>query len=210
MLAYWDFDTDADNDHYFTAKGSKPETKACNYKIAAGDKEGSGTQTPQLPIFLPGTPYIAGSAYKIETLPTWTAKRAVISEATGNDIAGNAKLSYEKASDRTVTLTLANDLGSDSRDYPVFSIYDATGVESMDATGELRTYTVEDILFVEFAEDGNYQVSVYTVSGMLAAQKTETLYAGQNMRITLGTNGIYLVKVIKDGKEVRTIKVLKK
>lgn len=29
------------------------------------------------------------------------------------------------------------------------------------------------------------------------------------MRITLGTNGIYLVKVIKDGKEVRTIKVLK-
>lgn len=210
VLAYWDFDTDADNDHYFTAKGSKPETKACNYKIAAGDKEGSGTQTPQLPIFLPGTPYIAGSAYKIETLPTWTAKRAVISEATGNDIAGNAKLSYEKASDRTVTLTLANDLGSDSRDYPVFSIYDATGVESMDATGEPRTYTVEDILFVEFAEDGNYQVSVYTISGMLAAQKAEILYAGQNMRITLGTNGIYLVKVIKDGKEVRTIKILKK
>lgn len=210
VLAYWDFDTDADNDHYFTAKGSKPETKACNYKIAAGDKEGSGTQTPQRPIYLPGTPYIAGSAYKIETLPTWTAKRAVISEATGNDIAGNAKLSYEKASDRTVTLTLANDLGSDSKDYPVFSIYDATGVESMDATDELRTYTVEDILFVEFAEDGNYQVSVYTVSGMLAAQKAEALYAGQNMRITLGTNGIYLVKVIKDGKEIRTIKVLKK
>lgn len=45
---------------------------------------------------------------------------------------------------------------------------------------------------------------------MLAAQKAEILYAGQNMRITLGTNGIYLVKVIKDGKEVRTIKILKK
>lgn len=76
--------------------------------------------------------------------------------------------------------------------------------------GELRTYTVEDLLFVEFAEDGNYQVSVYTVSGVLAAQKAETLHAGQNMSITIGTSGIYLVKVMKDGKEVRTIKILKK
>ena len=189
---------------------AKTEAQACAFKIVAGVNEGSGTQTPQQPLYISGTPFIAGSAYKIETLPTWTAKRAVISEATGNATAGSAKLSYAKPDDRTVTLTLANTLGSDSKEYPVFTIYDPVGIEDTNATGELRTYTVEDILFVEFAEDGNYQVSVYTVSGMLAAQKTETLYAGQNMRITLGTNGIYLVKVIKDGKEVRTIKVLKK
>lgn len=210
ILAYWDFDTDANDSHYFTAKGTKTEAQACAFKIVAGVNEGSGTQTPQQPLYISGTPFIAGSAYKIETLPTWTAKRAVISEATGNATAGSAKLSYAKPDDRTVTLTLANTLGSDSKEYPVFTIYDPVGIEDTNATGELRTYTVEDILFVEFAEDGNYQVSVYTVSGMLAAQKTETLYAGQNMRITLGTNGIYLVKVIKDGKEVRTIKVLKK
>ena len=73
----------------------------------------------------------------------------------------------------------------------------------------MHTYTVDDVLFVEFAEDGNYQVAVYNVSGMLVTQKAEAIYAGQNMRITLGTNGIYLIKVIKEGKEVRTIKVLK-
>lgn len=209
VLAYWDFDTDADEDHYFTAKGTKPETKACIFKIVAGENEGSGTQTPQQPLYISGTPLIAGSAYKIETLPTWTAKRAVISEATGTATAGAAKLSYAKVGDHTVTLTLENTLGSDSKTYPVFAVGPLTGIEDMDAAGELRTYTIEDVLFVKFAEDGNYQVAVYNVSGMLVAQKAEAIYAGQNMRITLGANGIYLVKVMKDGKEVRTIKVLK-
>ena len=209
VLAYWGFDTDADENYFFTAMGTKPEAKVCAFKIVAGINEGSGTQTPQFPLYTSGTPFIEGSTYMIETLPTWTAKRAVISEAAGNSTAGTAKLSYAKPDDRIVTLTLANTLGSDSKDYPVFSIK-TTGVENMNEAGELRTYTVEDLLFVEFAEDGNYQVSVYTVSGVLAAQKAETLHAGQNMSITIGASGIYLVKVMKDGKEVRTIKILKK
>lgn len=45
--------------------------------------------------------------------------------------------------------------------------------------GELRTYTVEGILFVEFAEDGDYQVGVYNASGMLVAQKDAAVVAGQ-------------------------------
>ena len=208
VLAYWDFDTDTDESNFFVAKGTKPEAKACVFKIVAGELEGSGTQTPQNPLYISGTPFIPGSAYKIETLPTWKTKRAIISDATGNDIVGSAKLTYAEKGDYTVTLTLENTLGLDSKDYPVFSVIDPTGIEEKEA-GELHTYTVDDVLFVEFAEDGNYQVAVYNVSGMLVTQKAEAIYAGQNMRITLGTNGIYLIKVMKEGKEVRTIKVLK-
>lgn len=210
VLAYWGFDTDAAEDYYFTAKGSKPEAKACAFKVVAGVNEGSGIQTPQFPLYTSGTPFIPGTTYKIETLPTWTAKRAVISESTGNDTEGSAKLSYVKPADRTVTLTLANTLGSDSKDYPVFSIYDPTGIEDQSSEVEMRTYTVEDVLFVEFTEGGNYQLAVYNVSGMLVGQKAGTISAGENMRVTLGTKGVYLIKVMKDGKEARTIKVLNK
>lgn len=210
VMAYWDFDTDTDESNYFVAKGTKPAAKACVFKIVAGEKEGSGTQTPQNPLYISGTPFIPGSAYKIKTLPTWSTKRAVISEATGNDTSGSAKLAYAKKGDYTVTLTLENTLGLDSKVYPVFSVIDPTGIEERNAAGELYTYTVEDVLFMEFAEDGNYQVAVYSVSGMLVGQKAGTISAGENMRVTLGTKGVYLIKVMKDGKEARTIKVLNK
>lgn len=72
----------------------------------------------------------------------------------------------------------------------------------------MRTYTVDDVLFVEFVEDGDYQVSVYNVSGMLVAQDEATVAAGQQMRISLGAKGVYVVKVMKEGKVVRSVKVL--
>ena len=107
----------------------------------------------------------------------------------------------------TVTLTLENTLGADTKSYPVFKVGDVDGVEESMA-GELRTYTVEGILFVEFAEDGDYQVGVYNASGMLVAQKDAAVVAGQNMSIPLGAKGVYVVKVMKKGKVVRTVKVL--
>ena len=74
--------------------------------------------------------------------------------------------------------------------------------------GELRTYTVEGVLFVEFEEDGDYQVGVYNASGVLVAQKEAAVAAGQHMSRSLGAKGVYVVKVMKEGKVVRTVKVL--
>ncbi len=74
--------------------------------------------------------------------------------------------------------------------------------------GELRTYTVEGVLFVEFEEDGDYQVGVYNASGVLVAQKEAAVAAGQHMSLSLGAKGVYVVKVMKEGKVVRTVKVL--
>lgn len=148
-----------------------------------------------------------GSTFKVETRPTWTAKRGVLSESTGTDLEGSTKLTYSKPGDYTVTLTLENTLGADTKSYPVFKVGDVDGVEESMA-GELRTYTVEGILFVEFAEDGDYQVGVYNASGMLVAQKDAAVVAGQNMSISLGAKGVYVVKVMKEGKVVRTVKVL--
>ena len=177
------------------------------FKTVATGPEGAGRQEAQNPLYISGCPFIAGSTFQVETTPTWTAKRGVLSESTGTDLEGSTKLTYKKAGDYTVTLKLENPLGSDTKTYPVFKVGDVDGVEE-NVAGELRTYTVEDILFVEFAEDGNYQVGVYNASGVLVAQKEAAVAAGQNMSISLGAKGVYVVKVMKEGKVVRTVKVL--
>ncbi len=207
VIAYWDFDTNANNEHYFLAKGSKAGAKACVYEMGQGQSEGQGYQTPVQPNYISGCPFIPGEAYKIVTTPTWTAKRGVIADAQGNDKEGSATVSYTKNGDYTVSLTLENTLGYDKKNYPVF--YLGTGINEID-TDNLRAYTVEESLFVEFAESGNYQITVFNASGMQVAQKSATVAAGQNMLITLGADGVYIVKAMKDGKLVRAIKVLKK
>ena len=42
----------------------------------------------------------------------------------------------------------------------------------------------------------------------VVAQKDAAVVAGQNMSISLGAKGVYVVKVMKEGKVVRTVKVL--
>lgn len=207
VIAYWDFETDADDQNYFLSKGSKEGAKACSFKLVASTAQGSGVQTPQRPLYISGCPFIAGTAFQVETLPTWTAKRGELSESTGTDTEGSTKLTYSKSGDYTVTLTLENTLGSDTKSYPVFLVDQKDAVED-GVADEMRTYTVEDLLFVEFAEAGAYQVGVYNVSGMLVAQEEATVAAGQHMSITLGAKGVYVVKVMKEGKVVRTVKVL--
>lgn len=207
VIAYWDFETDADDEYYFAAKGQKVGAKACSFKTEAGEGEGSGIQTPQRPLYISGCPFIAGTAFQVETLPTWSTKRGVFTESTGTDTEGSTKLTYSKGGDYTVTLKLENSLGSDTKAYPVFKVNTGDGVAD-EVMGDMRTYTVDGVLFVEFAEEGTYQVDVYNVSGMLVAEKEAAVAAGQNMSITLGAKDVYVVKVMKEGKVVRAIKVL--
>ncbi len=72
---------------------------------------------------------------------------------------------------------------------------------------KMRTYTVEGILFVRISR-GRRLPGGANASGMLVAQKDAAVVAGQNMSISLGAKGVYVVKVMKEGKVVRTVKVL--
>ncbi len=163
------------------------------------------------PTFLTGCPYISGTAYPVVTKPTWTTRRAnIVGDGTGE--AGSATLEWTKEGDYAVQLKLENGHGSAVMDYPVIKVGESTqGIEEIgsDADG-FATYTVGDALFVEFDADGSYSIEVYNMAGMLSAQKTADIVAGQNVSIALGTQGVYLVKVVRDGKLLRTVKVIRK
>ena len=132
-----------------------------------------------------------------------------MSDGEGNAKAGSAKVAYTKEGDYSVTLTLANSLGSDSRTFSVIRVGDAVGIDAP-STAATAVYPVDGAAIVEFAEAGNYTVRVYAADGRLVAVRQLQAERGERMQVTLGMSGTYLVDVAKDGQSVRRAKLLNK
>lgn len=207
VISFWNIEGSASSDYTFTGAGSK-SVQAGTHSYATGEKEGQGYLQWEVSQLTAGCPYLKGE-YKVETLPTWRAPKAIVSGATGNSTAGQATLTYDKGGDRIVQLTLTNALGSDQRTFNVIHINGGTGIESVKAA-EVKTYTVGEDVVVEFAEAGNYEVRVYNINGQAEASQAAEIAAGGAMTAHLAKAGIYMVQVKKDGKQLRTVKLIRK
>ncbi|MDE5800128.1 MAG: T9SS type A sorting domain-containing protein, partial [Paramuribaculum sp.] len=209
VLGFWDFESAPASDYGFVGKtgtsASNKAPKAYYWRLNGNNKVYTA------PVFHAGSPQISGT-YPIVTVPTWDAGRGATVTGSGNDTEGQAEIEWSKVGDYTVQLTLSNDHGSTSREYPVISVEDQSiaGIGSVEADGDFTTYVESDMIFVEFAQDGDYTVNVYNVSGIQLAEQHLSVSAGQNAQISIGAPGVYLVKVEKAGKAVRTVKVLVK
>lgn len=215
VVGYWDLESDPDSDNAFVGKAGANATnkspKAYWYGLGTASGEGQGKRnwsTP--PTFLSGCPFISGTAYPIVTTPTWDAQRAQVN-GSGSDTEGSASISFPKTGEYAVKLSLANGHGEDVKTYPVIKV-GTSAIEGIAADEEaaVSTYTIDKTIFLEFAADGDYRAMVYNTSGMLVADKSASIVAGQNMQINIGTAGVYMIKVLRDGKELRTLKVINK
>ena len=217
IKALWDFESEANDDNSFSATGSKAGAKGYNYEVL-GNPDGGTTYYNYLkPVFLPGCSFLRGTGYPIVTRPVWsdtnrkTSFEKVGSRAATEGEAGSAKVTFVTEGDHTVQLTLKNPYGESTMTYPVFKVGKSSAIEGVEADqADVDAYTVDDILFIEFAADGNYDVQVYNTAGMLCGAETLAAVAGQNARITLGRKGVYLVRVARDGQPLRTLKVISK
>ena len=216
VLAFWDFENDSQSDNGFIgavgANATNKSPKCYNWSIVSGSNEGSASKFQyDQAVYQSGCPFISGTAYPIVTKPTWTANRAVVS-GNGTGESGSADITFPKTGDYNVKLTLENGHGKDERTYPVVHVVESTtAIDDIAADNDaIATYTVDGTLFVDFAQDGRYFVEVYNTSGMLQASKEINAVAGGNVSIGLGAKGIYLVKVVKDGSALRTVKVINK
>lgn len=205
----WTLEDKADTDHRFTSVGNAATpAKVGLHNYAAGGSEGQGMINWVAPEYTSGCPFISGTAYPVVTKATWTAKRATVTDAIGNDTQGSAKIAFNKVGNYDVTLTLANSLGSDSKTFSVVKVTDPNAIGTVEE-GNIRTVTVGENVLVELGEAGKYDLSVYSVSGQLLGHKAATLQAGSTLQFRLSNTGIYLLKVVRDGRLVRTVKLIK-
>ena len=210
LEAFWDFEDKAGDSYTFASVGSKPGVEAGAHSYVAGGGEGQGTFHWDPCEYTSGCPFVSGRAFQVTTLPSWRAPKAVITDASGNGEAGGATLSYDREGAREVMLTLANSLGSAQKTFSLITIEVPNSIDALPTAGDVKAYTVGRDVIVEFASAGVYTVEVYTTDGRAAASCSASLGAGQTMNVTLPATGVYVLRVAKDGKTVRTMKLFRK
>ena len=210
LVSFWGLEEKAASDYTFASVGAKAGVKAGLHNYVASGGEGQGKFGWIESGYTSGCPFISGTAFPVITTPTWKAKKGVIANEEGNDTAGSATVSYKNAGDYVVTLTLTNSLGSDQRSFQVIKVEgDASSVENV-VSGDVATYAVEGAAVVEFAQEGNYTVKLYTVAGESVAAKSASVGSGDTMQIAFKAKGVYLLTIEKDGKLLRSVKLLSK
>lgn len=213
LVAYWDFETSPESDNSLIAKGPAGAKGGYLNQVSNDGSEGQGAFAFLEPNFVSGCPVIEPTDYKVSTVPSWKARLGNISEVTGNDTEGTAKLSFNRHGDEyTATLTLSNDLGSDSRTFQFIKVTgDVDGIAGVNPDDELRTYLIDDVLFLDIAKDGFYDVNIYGINGQTVASLRQNVTAGNFLRLTVnGDSGVYVVNVLRDGMSAKTFKMIKK
>ena len=212
FIGYWDFETDAQSDNTLKSIGYNKNLVSGTYEIKT-ISQGNNQYMPQSISFAAGAPFISGSIYKIETLPTWTLKKANLISKGGNKDAGNAKVIYATEGDYTATLTLANGWGSDTKTIEVVEV-NPTGIEDNVSVEEMMQAfpnPFENEVYVNFAEDGVYTVELYDNAGRMLNKASLNATAGEIINIPVdGEAGIYFIKVKGEGGLLKVMKVAKK
>ena len=205
LAAYWNFEDNADGDYYFASKVG--DAKLAHGELRAGQGEGVAGFVPDAPTYDAGSPFVTGN-FKVTTTAEWAAKKATIVSQDGTDQAGTAKLKYAKAGDYEVTLTLKNAHGSDTRTFKVIKVKaDPTGINGTEAA-DMKVYSVDRDVLLDIETAGNYLVQIYSTNGQLVAGKSLSVNGTDNVRLHLGAQGVYIVNVKKDGKTLRTVKLI--
>ena len=218
VMCLWDFEEDHYDDFGFKAIGNNSSVKAYSYDYLGNPDGGQMQFQTYEPVYTTGCPFLSGTAYPVVTEAVWKDEdsrkteftKAAAGTATEGE-QGSATVKFATEGDHNVSLTLQNNYGSDTRQYPVFTVKKTQGIGDIVADGaEMEAYTVDNVLFLEFGADGAYDVEVYNAAGVLVGSKKLNAVAGQNARITLGAKGVYLVKASVNGQLLRTVKVLSK
>ena len=209
LKAFWNFEENADAQNKFASVATGTNVKAYRSELAAGANEGQGSLSPVEPLYEAGSPFISGTAFSVETKATWKTRKGTFSDETGNDRQGSAKVTYPTGGDYTVTLTLENSYGKDQRTFQVIHIDATTGINET-TTEEVKAYTVNDDILVECAQAGAYTFEVYSIDGMQVLKNNVNVATGNTVRLHLANSGVYILKVKKEGKTLRTVKLIRK
>ncbi|MBF1626995.1 MAG: T9SS type A sorting domain-containing protein, partial [Prevotella sp.] len=84
---------------------------------------------------------------------------------------------------------------------------DPTGINGTEAA-DMKVYSVDRDVLLDIETAGNYLVQIYSTNGQLVAGKDLSVNGSDNVRLHLGAQGVYIVSVKKDGKTLRTVKLI--
>ncbi|MBO7316041.1 MAG: T9SS type A sorting domain-containing protein, partial [Paludibacteraceae bacterium] len=167
-----------------------------------------------VPSYGAGTPFLAGR-YEVITTPSWSfTGTANQGTAIGDGESGSTTVSWPSMADAPykAKLTLANSWGSDSREVEMID-----AAVKLDEAGEV----IEDLsvypnpfaesLYIRFIEKGEYEMEVFNLAGQKVQSKLFGVEKYETVSLNLsGEAGMYIVRLKKDGKYIKSFKLEKK
>ncbi|MDE6783205.1 MAG: LamG domain-containing protein, partial [Paramuribaculum sp.] len=168
MLCLWDFESNYGSDKRFSSKGAKTDVKCGTFKMDSQGESASEYYFLESG-FEAGCPFLTGTAMPVETKATWSdnfRQTNFTTTATGETEGegGTAVVEFNDEGDHTVKLSVENYYGKDEFEFPIFTVSALAGIGEVDADSEgFDAYTEGNVLFLEFAADGVYDVQVYNV-----------------------------------------------
>lgn len=216
LIGYWDFESEVNEQGSLNSTGTNKNITGAimTQQAVAGGNEGETEWVPSTIAFAPGAPFIPGTNYRIETSAQWSLGDAtVVTPGDGNAEAGSATIKYNEAGDKTATVTLVNGWGSDSKTFNYVRVEDnSTDIDELDdATFSAYPNPFENEVNIQFAKEGEYELQVYSTVGSLVYSETVNVSNNQFVSVTVNApKGSYFVQILKDGKSVKVIKLIKK
>ena len=213
LQAYYTFEDFNPADSTFANHGlggAQYTAKVVRTTGSGGESTGSAAyQTQGADNGVTGYPGISGTL-DIKTTKTLTVNGARISSESDEA----AVVTYATPGTYSATLHLVNDWGEATK-----TLADCVTVDVPDAIGRLETgsnagvqvQVAEGSVNFRFLAGGHYTVSIVSADGKLLQTNAFDAVEGQVVNVALkGHPGLCLVKVDKDGKNLKTVKVIKK
>ena len=213
LVGYWDFEQEPNESNELMSIGSDKNLKGFMIDVIT-EGEGMNEYAPRQMVFGTGAPFISGTNFKIETTPSWKLDGANITiPATGNGEAGSVSVTYPTEGNYDATLTLTNGWGSVSKTFSSVQVGAGVGIEEEDLAAAYEAYPnpFYNDLNVRFATEGNYTINIYNANGALIDQIVANVEAGESLPVVVnGGAGVYFINVVKDGKIMDALKVIKR
>jgi hypothetical protein len=201
--------TDSDGYIYFPNYGKAKLTVPGGYMTIGKEENGRTTDYKQNQFTTAlGVPMLTGSfPIKYES-SKWMVEGARLNAST----ATTANATYNTGAGKyPVTLVATNSWGSTTKTVEDYIV--VTSIEGVDAEGGYMVYPkpFEGTANVLFAEDGLFEVAVFAADGKAVANDAFEVRAGEVREVSIADadNGVYVVVILKEGKAIRSFKIVK-
>lgn len=201
--------TDSEGYIYFPNTGKNAATVAGGYMTTGKEENGRTTDYKQNQLTTAlGVPMLTGSYPITYESSKWMVEGARLNASTST----TANATYTGAAGKyPVTLVATNSWGSVSKTVSDYIV--VTSIEDVAGEGGYMVYPnpFEGTANVLFAEDGLFEVAVFAADGKLVGNNAFDVRAGEVREISIAdmADGVYVVVILKEGKAIRSFKIVK-
>lgn len=201
--------TDSEGYIYFPNTGKNTSAVPGGYMTTGKEENGRTTDYKQNQLTTAlGVPMLTGSYPITYESSKWMVEGARLNASTST----TANATYTGAAGKyPVTLVATNSWGSVSKTVSDYIV--VTSIEDVAGEGGYMVYPnpFEGTANVLFAEDGLFEVAVFAADGKLVGNNAFDVRAGEVREISIAdmADGVYVVVILKEGKAIRSFKIVK-